>query len=118
MSFLNLLVLNLKFSQVRVDGVPCVGMPVGEIAERMFGPAGTRVNLSLLRGGFNGRMVIVELYRKSIIQTPTPKKSPLLELPKNADLVLKTFEIQNGGSIQGLTMKDRITGSDIVLFIA
>ena len=93
-------------------------MPVGEIAERMFGPAGTRVSLTLLRGGFSGRSVVVDMIRESVLNTPTPKKSPFLDLPSNADLVLKTFEGLDGGSIQGLTVKDRNTGSDIVLFIA
>ena len=92
-------------------------MPVAEIAERMFGPAGTRVNLSLLRGGFNGRMIVVEMIRKSVIKTPTPHKTPL-QLPSNADLVLKTFDIPNGGMIQGLTVTDHNTGTDVVLFIA
>jgi C-terminal processing protease CtpA/Prc len=108
----------LQTCQVRVDGVPCIGMPVADIAERMFGPSGTRVNLSLLRGGFNGRMIVVELTRKSVLKTPTPKKSPLLDLPRNADLVLKTFEFHNGSTVQGLKVQDRATGSDYILFIA
>ena len=84
----------------------------------MLGPSGTRVNLSLLRGGFKGRMIVAELTRRSVLKTPTPKKSPLLDLPPSADLVLKTFELHNGSAIQGLKVQDRATGSDIILFIA
>jgi hypothetical protein len=106
--------------QVRVDGAPCFGKPAGEIAERMFGPAGTRINLSPLPGGFKGRMMVVEMHRKSIIQTPNPNENPAQSArsAEQQNLLLKSFKIQHGKDVQGSEIKDHITGSDIVLFIA
>ena len=48
----------------RVDGIDIIGMPVGMVAERIFGPVGSPVTLTLLRGGLNGQVVIVELQRR------------------------------------------------------
>jgi hypothetical protein len=106
--------------QVRVDGAPCVGKPAGEIAERMFGPAGTRINLSPLPGGFKGRMMEIEMHRKSIIITPNPNEisAQSARSAEQQNLVLKSFKIQHGKAVQGSAIKDRITGLDIVLFIA
>eukprot|EP00918_Siedleckia_nematoides_P083778 GHVU01183653.1.p2 GENE.GHVU01183653.1~~GHVU01183653.1.p2 ORF type:complete len:145 (+),score=5.18 GHVU01183653.1:122-556(+) len=48
----------------RVDGVDVIGMPVPTVAEKIFGPVGSPVTLTLLRGGLNGQVVIVELQRR------------------------------------------------------
>eukprot|EP00277_Geminigera_cryophila_P011830 CAMPEP_0179446522 /NCGR_PEP_ID=MMETSP0799-20121207/29960_1 /TAXON_ID=46947 /ORGANISM="Geminigera cryophila, Strain CCMP2564" /LENGTH=145 /DNA_ID=CAMNT_0021235633 /DNA_START=64 /DNA_END=501 /DNA_ORIENTATION=- len=49
---------------LRVDGVDVIGMPVPTVAEKIFGPVGSPVTLTLLRGGMNGQVVIVELQRR------------------------------------------------------
>lgn len=48
----------------RVDGVDVIGMPVPSVAEKIFGPVGTPVTLTLLRGGLGGQIVIVQLERR------------------------------------------------------
>lgn len=48
----------------RVDGVDVIGMPVPTVAEKIFGPVGSPVTLTLLRGGLSGQVVIVELQRR------------------------------------------------------
>jgi len=45
-------------------GTQVFGMQVPQVAEMIFGPVGTPVTLTLLRGGLTGQVVIVELERR------------------------------------------------------
>ncbi|EKX54859.1 hypothetical protein GUITHDRAFT_149883 [Guillardia theta CCMP2712] len=49
----------------QVDGEEVIGMPVTSIAEKLFGPVGTQVMITILRGGLNGEVVLVQLERRS-----------------------------------------------------
>ena len=97
----------------KINGEDVYGMAISDIAERMFGPPGTRISLTLFRGSLNGKLIVADLQRQSLVHnTPSPRS------PRRSQLPIMAFPDGQHSALASLTPTSAESRDKYYLFMA